>query len=112
MEVTTQRLVDAANQATNIGEGIALNLGRLLNEIELEAPGIQGHAGDKFFGKSDDIGRELKAILDALNHMADQILGSSARYGDTDADASAEIDKVMGEDFTHIDHSVISALGG
>jgi uncharacterized protein YukE len=111
LNVSQERLTHAANQATQVGEGIALNLGRLLNEIELQAPAIQGATGTKFFGKADEISRELKQILDALNTMADNILGAGALYGNTDADAAREIDKVLGG-YLPGNHDVITALEG
>jgi uncharacterized protein YukE len=90
-------LNNAANVATQAGEGIALNLTRLLNEIETQAGMFQGGAGDTFQGVSRDLGIELKGILEALNRMAGNVSQSSNTFGSTDADASAEIAKVTSE---------------
>jgi uncharacterized protein YukE len=87
----------AANVATQAGEGIALNLTRLLNEIETQAHVFQGGAGTSFQNVSAELGQELRGILEALNRMADNVNQSNTVFGSTDADASAEIAKVTGE---------------
>ena len=90
-------LNNAANVATQAGEGIALNLTRLLNEIETQAAVFQGGAGSSFQSVSAQLGSELRNILEALNTMADNVNQSNTVFGNTDADASAEINKVVGE---------------
>ena len=90
-------LNNAANVATQAGEGIALNLTRLLNEIETQAAVFQGGAGNSFQNVSAQLGQELRNILEALNTMADNVNQSNTVFGNTDADASAEITKVAGE---------------
>jgi WXG100 family type VII secretion target len=90
-------LNNAANVATQAGEGIALNLTRLLNEIETQAAVFQGGAGTSFQNVSAQLGQELRNILEALNTMADNVNQSNTVFGSTDADASAEISKVAGE---------------
>jgi uncharacterized protein YukE len=87
----------AAKKATTVGEGIALNLSRLLNEIELQAPGFKGGAASAFFLNTQGIGDELRGIIDALNEMADSIGASNQMYGYTDEDAKQEINGVMGQ---------------
>ncbi len=96
-KVTEQMLTDAANKATQTGESIALNLTRLLNEIETQATGFQGSAGSTFQSVSAQLGQELRNILTALNTMSDNVHQSNRSYGTTDADASSEIGKVVGE---------------
>jgi WXG100 family type VII secretion target len=95
MLVNAQTLNQAANQATTVGEGIALNLGRLLNEIELQAPNFRGGAGTKFQNSASGIGQDLRRILDALDTMAGCIRTNNDQYNATDADAEAEISSVM-----------------
>jgi uncharacterized protein YukE len=90
-------LNNAANVATQAGEGIALNLTRLLNEIELQANVFQGGAGTSFQNVSTELGQELRGILEALNRMAGNVNQSNQVFGSTDADASAEIAKVTSE---------------
>ena len=90
-------LNNAANVATQAGEGIALNLTRLLNEIESQSAVFQGGAGTSFHNVSTQLGQELRNILEALNAMADSVNQSNTVFGSTDADASAEIGKVVGE---------------
>jgi uncharacterized protein YukE len=95
MLVNAQTLNQAANQATTVGEGIALNLGRLLNEIELQAPAFRGGAGTRFQLSAQGIGADLRRILDALDTMAGCIRTNNDSYSATDADAEAEIGSVM-----------------
>ena len=90
-------LNNAAKVATQAGEGIALNLTRLLNEIQTQAAVFQGGAGNSFQNVSGELGRELRGILDALNTMAGNVNQSNTVFGNTDADASAEIAKVANE---------------
>jgi uncharacterized protein YukE len=90
-------LNNAAKVATEAGEGIALNLTRLLNEIETQAGVFQGGAGNSFQSVSTELGQELRGILDALNRMAGNVNQSNQVFGSTDADASAEIAKVTSE---------------
>jgi len=104
-------LTSAANLATQTGEAIALNLTRLLNEIESQAPNFQGAAGTTFQSVSAQLGTELRNILTALNTMADNVNSSNQQYGTTDADASAEIAKVDGA-FLPGAGSVASSLRG
>lgn len=87
-------LNQAANKASQTGEAIALNLSRLLNEIEMSAAGFKGGAGSMFQSTSAELGNELRTILSALNEMAGNIQGSNAAFGSSDQDASAEIAKV------------------
>lgn len=90
-------LNNAANVATQAGEGIALNLTRLLNEIETQAAVFQGGAGNSFQNVSATLGQELRNILEALNSMANNVSQSNAMFGSTDADAGAEIAKVAND---------------
>jgi WXG100 family type VII secretion target len=94
--VTPEMLTNAANKATQAGEAIALNLSRLLNEIETQAPGFAGVAGTTFQHTSAELGNELRSILSALNTMADNVHASNRQFGTTDADAGQEIKKVVG----------------
>jgi type VII secretion effector (TIGR04197 family) len=84
----------AANKATTVGEGIALNLTRLINEVETSATQFKGGAGSTFQNVTQELSGELRQILTALNQMAENIKGSNAAFGATDADASSEISKV------------------
>jgi uncharacterized protein YukE len=90
-------LTAAGNKATQTGEAIALNLTRLLNEIEHQAPNFQGVAGSTFQTVSAELGRELRNILSALNTMAENVHASNRHYGSTDEDAKREIDSVVGQ---------------
>jgi WXG100 family type VII secretion target len=90
-------LNNAAKVATQAGEGIALNLTRLLNEIEASQPSFKGSAGTTFQNVSNELGRELRGILDALNQMADNVNQSGQVFGSTDQDASSEIGQVVGQ---------------
>lgn len=93
-QVTQGRLTDAANTATRVGEGIALELTRLGNAIEEVHSDFHGGAGGAFQSVSGDLSNELKQILDALNSMAQNVLGANAEYGSTDEDAAREITNV------------------
>jgi len=95
--VTPDRLNNAAKVATQAGEDIALNLTRLLNEIEQQSNAFKGAAGTSFQQVSSDLGQELRSLLDALNQMADSVNQSNQVFGSTDADASSEISKVTSE---------------
>jgi WXG100 family type VII secretion target len=90
-------LNNAAKVATQAGETIALNLSRLLNEIETQAASFQGSAGTSFQNVSAELGQELRGILDALNSMADNVNQSGQVFGSTDEDASREISQVVGQ---------------
>ena len=95
--MTQDRLSDAANTATRVGEGISLELTRLLNAVEESQAEFAGGAGNAFQSVTTDLGNELKQILDALNGMAENVLGAGAKYGSTDADAAREITNVAGQ---------------
>lgn len=90
-------LNNAAQVATQAGEAIALNLTRLLNEIEQQAASFRGQAGTSFQQVSSQLGDELRSLLSALNEMADNVTQSGRVFGSTDADAANEISKVVGE---------------
>jgi uncharacterized protein YukE len=90
-------LTDAGNAATEAGEAITLNLTRLLNEIQTQAPDFMGRAGTSFQSVSDQLGAELRNILEALNTMATNVHESNKHYGVTDADASSEINSVASQ---------------
>jgi WXG100 family type VII secretion target len=90
-------LNNAAQVATRVGEGISLNLTRLLNEIESQSAVFQGQAGGSFQSVASELGRELKALLDALNEMADNVNQSGKVFGSTDADAAREISQVTNQ---------------
>jgi uncharacterized protein YukE len=87
-------LTDAANTATQVGEGISLELTRVLGAIEESQSGFAGGAGSAFQSVSAELGQELRQILEALNTMAEDVLGANAQYGSSDADASREITNV------------------
>lgn len=89
-------LNNAAQVATQAGEDITLNLTRLLNEIESQAPAFKGSAGTSFQNVSGELGQELRKLLDALNEMAGAVNQSNQIFGSTDADAANEITKVAG----------------
>jgi uncharacterized protein YukE len=95
--VNQKMLDDVANKAREVGEGIALNLARLLNEIETQAPGFKGDAGGTFKNTSDDLSGELKTILENLNELAAKVDGANQDFGTTDADAAREIGTVINE---------------
>lgn len=107
-----QSMMDAAAKtATDTGEGIALNLTRLLNEIESQAPGFRGMAGSRFQAISTELGAELRKILEALNTMADNVNQSGRVFGATDQDAANEIAQV-GNEYLPGAGSITSALRG
>jgi WXG100 family type VII secretion target len=95
--VTPEMLNNAAKVATQAGEDIALNLTRLLNEIEHQSAVFRGQAGTTFQSVSGQLGQELRSLLDALNEMAGNVNQSGTVFGSTDAAASSEIQKVAGE---------------
>jgi WXG100 family type VII secretion target len=95
--VDQKRLDSVAAKAREVGEGITLNLARLLNEIETQAPGFRGHAGRTFTHITDALSDELKSIIEHLNRIAEQIDGANRDFGTTDADAAAEINAVVHE---------------
>jgi WXG100 family type VII secretion target len=101
----------AAKVATETGEGIALNLTRLLNEIESQSSAFQGAAGTTFLGVSHELGKELRNILEALNTMANGVNVSNRTFGNTDQDASNEISQVVGQ-YAPGAGSVANALRG
>jgi WXG100 family type VII secretion target len=90
-------LDNAAKVATQTGEAIALNLQRLLNEIETQSSAFQGAAGSTFQTVSADLGQELRNILEALNQMADGVSQSNQTFGSTDEDAKNEISQVASQ---------------
>jgi WXG100 family type VII secretion target len=90
-------LNNAAQVATQAGEDITLNLTRLLNEVEQQAPSFKGSAGTSFQNVSNELGQELRKLLQALNSMADNVNQSSTVFGSTDSDAASEIGKVANE---------------
>jgi WXG100 family type VII secretion target len=109
--VTPDMLNNAAQVATRAGEGIALNLTRLLNEIQSQSAVFQGSAGGSFQTVAGHLGDELKALLDALNEMADNVNQSGRVFGSTDADAAHEISQVTSQ-FLPGAGGVASALRG
>jgi WXG100 family type VII secretion target len=90
-------LNNAAQVATQAGEDIALNLTRLLNEVEQTSASFKGQAGSSFQNVSGELGQELKKLLEALNEMAGNVSQSNTAFGSTDSDASNEISKVASE---------------
>jgi WXG100 family type VII secretion target len=104
-------LNNAAQVATQAGEDIALNLTRLLNEIEQQSAAFRGAAGSSFQSVSGQLGQELRSLLDALNQMADSVNVSGKVFGSTDADASREIGQVTSQ-FLPGAGSVSNALRG
>jgi len=112
LNVTPQMLVDAAQKAENVGEGIAGQLSNLLLEIESTGgASFKGTGGSALQSVSVQLGEQLRQILTALNTMAQNVNAASADYGSTDADAAAEITTV-GNAFNPTGGSVISALSG
>jgi WXG100 family type VII secretion target len=105
-------LSDAANKATQAGESITLNLTRLLNEIESQAGSFQGGAGTSFQSVSQELGGQLRNILEALNEMAGNVSSANQLFGSTDADAAEEIKQVVNEYLPGADSSVVNALRG
>lgn len=95
--VSPEMLNNATQVATSAGEGIALNLTRLLNEVQQQSNAFSGSAGSTFQRVSGELGQELRQLLDALNEMADKVNQSGQVFGSTDADAGAEIAKVTSE---------------
>jgi WXG100 family type VII secretion target len=95
--VTQPMLTDAGNLAVQKGEAITLNLTRLLNELESQASSFQGGAGMTFQSVSQELGNELKQIIEALNQIAENVHASNKSFGSTDADASHEIQSVAGQ---------------
>jgi len=107
-----QSVLDAAaKKAVTVGEGITLNLSRLLNEIELQAPGFKGGAGTAFLVNTQGIGEELRGIIEALNEIADSIGASNQQYGFTDHDAAQEINQVVNQ-YLPGNHDVLKVLRG
>jgi uncharacterized protein YukE len=110
MNVTPQMLVDAAQKAENVGEGITAQLTNLLYTIESEGgAAFQGGGGKALQGVSAQLGDQLKQILTALNTMAGNVSAASADYGGTDAEAAREI-QTVGNAFNPGGGSVITAL--
>jgi WXG100 family type VII secretion target len=95
--VTPEMLNNAATVATQAGEDIALNLTRLLNEVEQQSAVFKGQAGSSFQQVSSQLGQELRTLLQALNEMADNVNQSGHVFGSTDSAASSEIAKVANE---------------
>jgi WXG100 family type VII secretion target len=93
-KVSPEQLNNAATVATQAGEEIALNLTRLLNEIQGVEASFKGSAGSTFQQVSADLGQELRGLLEALNTMADNVNVSTKVFGSTDDDAKNEISKV------------------
>jgi WXG100 family type VII secretion target len=87
-------LTDAGNLAIQKGEAITLNLTRLLNELESQAPDFQGAAGTTFQSVSQELGGELRQIIEALNTIAENVHASNKNFGTTDADANREISSI------------------
>ncbi|GAA5188688.1 hypothetical protein GCM10023322_39920 [Rugosimonospora acidiphila] len=85
----------AADSATGAGEGIALNLSRLLDEVQLAAPGFVGAAGSGFQDVVSHLEQDLQGMLKALNYMADKVNQTGRVFDATDAGARAEIMKVQ-----------------
>jgi WXG100 family type VII secretion target len=104
-------LTDAGNLAINKGEAITLNLTRLLNELESQAPDFQGSAGMTFQSVSQELGAELRQIIEALNTIAENVHASNKNFGTTDADASHEIQSVA-QQFTPGAMNVANSLRG
>jgi WXG100 family type VII secretion target len=102
-------LTDAGNLAINKGEAITLNLTRLLNELESQAPNFQGSAGMTFQSVSQELGAELRQIIEALNTIAQNVHASNKNFGTTDADANREIQSVA-QQFTPGATGVADAL--
>ena len=92
--VTPERLTKAANDAENVGQSIAANLTRLLTSIEMSVASFKGGASNAFQHTSQELGQELKQIIEALNTMAVNVSGSNVAFGNTDADAASEIAQV------------------
>ncbi|MFG1922435.1 WXG100 family type VII secretion target [Cryptosporangium sp. NPDC048952] len=112
MNVTPQMLVDAAQKAENVGEGIAAQLTNLLFTIQSEGgASFQGGGGTALQSVSTQLGDQLKTILTALNTMSGNVNAASADYGTSDAEIAREITTV-GNAFNPGSGNVISALNG
>lgn len=109
-KVTHEMLTAAGNKATETGESIASGLTRLLAEIEASSGGFKGVAGSAFQNASAELSRELRGILQALNHMAQEVHASNRQYGSTDEDAGREIGNVVSQYAPN--SSVANALRG
>lgn len=110
-KITPDQLNHAATVATDAGETITLNLTRLLNEVENATASFKGGAGDQFQNVSQQLGAELRGILDALNTMADNVNQSTKVFGNTDEAARQEIAQVQ-QQYTPGAGSVANALRG
>jgi WXG100 family type VII secretion target len=110
-KVTQSMLTDAGNLAINKGEAITLNLTRLLNELETQAPDFQGSAGMTFQSVSQELGGELRQIIEALNTIAENVHASNKNFGTTDADANHEIQAVA-QQYTPGAMNVANSLRG
>jgi WXG100 family type VII secretion target len=104
-------LTEAGNLAIQKGEAITLNLTRLLNELETQAPDFQGGAGMTFQNVSQELGGELRQIIEALNTIASNVHASAKNFGSTDADANREIQSVA-QQFTPGATNVADQLRG
>lgn len=112
MNVTPQMLIDAAQKAENVGEGIAAQLTNLLYTIQAEGgASFQGGGGSALQSVSAQAGEQLKQILTALNTMAGNVNAASSDYGTSDAEIAREITTV-GNAFNPGGGNVISALTG
>lgn len=96
-QVTPEMLQDAGNAAANAGETITLNLQRLLFELETQAKAFQGAGGTTFQNVSQELGQELRDMLEALNTMAANVHASNRHFGTTDEDAQREIQAVASQ---------------
>jgi WXG100 family type VII secretion target len=110
MNVTPQMLVDAAQKAENVGEGIAGQLTNLLVTIESEGgASLKGGGGNALQAVSAQLGQQLKQILTALNTMSGNVNAASADYGTTDAEVEREI-QTVGNAYNPASGSVVTAL--
>ncbi|GAA3398968.1 WXG100 family type VII secretion target [Cryptosporangium minutisporangium] len=110
MNVTPQMLIDAAQKAENVGEGIAGQLTNLLYTIQSEGgASFQGGGGSALQGVSAQLGEQLKQILTALNTMSGNVNAASADYGTSDQEIAREI-QTVGNAYNPGSGSVVTAL--
>lgn len=97
VKATSPQIQALGNLAVSTGEEIARQVTTVMGIVEEHAQaGFRGQAGNALGVAQEQIGQDLRKLLDDLNSLGQAAHASNAQYGTHDSDASAEIAKVAG----------------
>ena len=97
VKATSPQIQALGNLAVSTGEQIARQVTTIMGIVEEHAQaGFRGRAGNALQVAQENIGQDLRKLLDDLNSLGQAANASNTHYGTSDEDAGAEIAKVAG----------------